>query len=534
MFEARSRIVKFAVAPLAAALLLAGCASDGDSESISAPTAVAEGMVNVSTTDIGAPFSGGTLTFGSYAEPASLDPAKTIAAVTTGGVEMVNIYDSLMRLDAESDEIVPQLAASLVPDSDFRNWTLTLREGVTFSNGMPLDSAAVKASQERYASKPAPEAGLWKGSVVKIETPDANTVTYELNKSWSDFPGILTSGPGMIVAAESDGADGKFTPIGAGPFTFGEWRQGESMLINARAGYWAGTPNLKAVQFLYLPSTQVGKETFINGGIDATFVREPIEIDEMMELGTSGYISTTAAGNAAIINATAGRAGSDPRVRRAMALAVDPAVINERAFGNPDIGDSSIFPSYSRWRTETSGPAPDVAEAASLVSEAKADGYDGKLKVVDGIDPASQQIVLAAEAQLEAVGFDVQVEQLPTIGDQIRVIAADRDYDLAGWGLSFRESDPLPKLFAAMHSSGKQTYGMYTSPAMDALIEQFQIASDLSTKQDLMDKIQQQVNTDVPFLSYGALADFIVWDKDVHGVLGSSSAMVLFGDAWKS
>lgn len=532
MYRTKELLWKSIAVPFAATLLLVGCASGADTGSGAATDQLSEGMRGA--TDSGDPVSGGALSFGAYSEPAALDPAVAIAAVTTGGIEMLNIYDSLLRFDTESNEFVPQMAQSLDHDDDFRTWTLTLRDGVKFSNNMPVDAAAVKASQERYAAKPAPEAALWNDSVESIETSGDKTVTYTLNKSWADFPGLLTTGPGMIVSTESDGPDGKFTPIGAGPFTLATWAQADSMTLSAREDYWAGEPNLDALRIVYLPGTQVGLETMYNGGIDSTFVREPDEVDEVVERGMSGYVNMTAAGNAALINASEGRPGADPRVRQAMQLAVDPQIITQRAFDDPDLGNGTIFPEYSRWHTQTRATPVAPEKAKQLLAEAMADGYDGKLEVIDASDPASQQTALAVEAQLEAVGFDVRVNLMPTIGDQVRTIAKERNYDLAAWGLAYRESDPFPKMQATMHSEGKQVYGMYTSPEMDSLIDELQLASDKDKKAELVDQIQQQVNKDVPYLVYSSFAEFVVWNPTVHGVVGSSNSMVLFGTAWKS
>lgn len=374
---------------------------------------------------------------------------------------------------------------------------------------------------------------MWNDSVVGIETPDEKTVVYTLDKSWSDFPGLLTTGPGMIVSTDSDGPDGVFTPIGAGPFELDTWTQADNITMTARDDYWAGKPHLDSLRIVYLPSTRVGMETMYSGGIDATLVREPEEITEVLDRGMSGYANMTAAANSAIINAAEGRPGADPRVRKAMQLAIDPQVVTERAFDVAELGDSTIFPEYSRWHTNTAGTAVDQAEAKRLLEEAKADGYDGKIEVIDGSDPASQQTALAVEAQLEAVGFDAEINLMPTVGDQIRTVAAERNYDLAAWGLSYREADPFPKMSATMHSTGKQTYGMYTSPEMDALIEQLQAESDPAKKAEVIDQIQQQVNQDVPYLVYSSLAEFIVWNPNVHGVIGTSGSMVSFGQAWK-
>ncbi|WP_305092928.1 ABC transporter substrate-binding protein [Prescottella sp. R16] len=528
---------KTALVAAAAGLALTGCASatdtaDGASLSASTFSELREGMINVEPAS-GDATSGGTLTFGAYSEPRSLDPAETIAAVTTGGVEMLNVYDSLMRFDAETATFVPQMAESLDHDDDYRTWTLTLRDDVTFSNGDPVDAAAVRSSQERYARSKGPESSLWIDNVREVSTPDTRTVVYRLDNPWPEFPGILATGPGMIVAAAADGPDGSFTPIGAGPFTLERWAPTTEIVLAANDTYWAGQPHLDALKIVYLSGQQTNIDTLRTGGIDASFVREPDHVEDVLSDGTSGYVNLAAAQNAAIINTAEGRPGADPRVRRAMQLAIDAPQMTDRIYNGYGLGDSTLFPEYSRWHTETSGLAYDPEAARALLDAAKADGYDGKVEYIKANTPTDQRSALTFEAMLEAVGFDVQVNIVPTVNDQIRLVAADRNYDVSGWGLAFRESDPYPKMFATMSSGGTQTYGMYTSPEMDALLAEFQQEADLDAKRATMDRIQQQINQDVPFLVYGPFAEFVVWNDSVHGVVGSANTMVFFGGAWK-
>lgn len=531
-YKARTLVGRAVVLGAAAALLASGCASgvDADASSQDGSQVLKEGLIHPE--DGGNPVEGGEIAFGVFAEPASLDPAATIAALTTGGLEMVNIYDSLLRFDSESQEFTPQMAEGIDSDDGNRTWTLKLRDDVNFSDGTPIDAAAVKASQERYIAKKGPESALWTDTVSDISTPDPQTVVYALNKSWSDFPGLLTSGPGMVVAPAADGVDGAFTPIGAGPFEFGSWTGGESMSLVRNDDYWAGTPHLDSLKIVYMPSANVAIETMAAGGIDATFVRDPDQVAQVLADAPSGYINMTAAQNAAIINSEEGRPGQDPRIRRAMQLAVDTKLMTERAYGTSE-GSSSIFPAYSRWHTETQGLPYDPDEARRLVDAAKADGYDGKLEYIEASDPGSQQAALTFQSLLESVGFEVEINLLATASDQIRTIIVDRDFDVAGWGLSYREADPYPKMFATMHSRGTQTYSMHTSPEIDALIENFQIAPENDDKLKIMDQIQQKVNEEVPYLVFGPFSETAIWTEKLHGVAGTSNSMLLFGTAWK-
>jgi peptide/nickel transport system substrate-binding protein len=526
-----------AVAVIAVAALVAGCSSatdgsdggDSDSNSLDTTT-LKEGMLNV--TEGGDPVDGGTLRFGAFAEPRSLDPAVTIVAGTTGGIEMANIDDTLMRFDAKEQDFVPELAESLEPDAEHDTWTLTLRDGVKFSNGDTLDAAAVKASQERYASMPAPETALWAASVKKISTPDDHTVVYDLKKSWPGFPTILSTGPGMIVDADDVGKDENFKPIGAGPFTLDSWSPQEKMVLAANPDYWGGKPHLDSFAIVYIGDQQTGLDTMKSGGLDANFVRDPDKVEAAVEAGLGGYVNMVAASNMALINAAEGHPGADPRVRQAMQLAIDPQVMMSRAFNGAGEGGSTLFADYSRWHTETEGLAQDQEKAKQLLEEAKADGYDGKVEYIEASDPGSRASALAFKAQLEAVGFEVKLNLMRTIADQIAAIVVDKSYDVAAWGLNFREADPFSKMYSTMHSSGTQTYNMYTSPEMDALIDEFQSTTSTEDGVAVMEKIQQKLNEDVPFLNYGPFAEVTFWNKDVHGIVGAANSTFMANEAW--
>ncbi len=539
MNRTRRLLLPLCAGAVAVGMLASGCAADDGGASATGSSAVNafadlhDGMINLGD-DEGDPVRGGTLSFAGYGEPSTLDPAKTIAAVTTGGVELANIYDTLMRYDTASGTYKPQLAKGLAHSDDYRTWTLTLRDGVSFSDGTPLDAAAVKASQERYAAAKAPEGPLWNDNVAAIDTPDAHTVVYTLTKPWPGFAYALTSGPGMIVAASAGAPGAGFHPVGAGPFTLDKWEHGNAITLSARADYWGGAPNLDAVKFVYFPTTQVALETFFNGGVDMALVREPEEVQQVLDQGLPGYVNMTAASNAGIINAEPGRPGADVRVRKAMQLAIDPATLSLRAHGDPAYGHSELFSAYSHWHTDVAEPKTDKAEAAALVQQAEADGFSGAISVETGPGEALQKQAIAIEAELESVGFDVDLKVMPTQGDHLRSVAAEHDYDLAVWGLALRDSDPYPKMLSAMHSGGTQLYGMHTSPAMDALIDRFQAESDDAERVRIAGEIQRQVDEDAPFVVFGYNAEDVAWSPDVHGVTGTSNSMVLLGKAWKS
>ncbi|WP_235736405.1 ABC transporter substrate-binding protein [Nocardioides alcanivorans] len=527
----RTPVFRAAVAAVAVTALLAAC---GESEGVSSgpkERTYTEGMIGAN--DSGEPTKGGTLEWAAFSEPRSLDPAVIIAASTTGGVEMAAIFDTLLRYDPEAEDFVPKLAESLEGNDEGTEWTLKLREGVKFSDGTDLDAEAVKWSQERYATNKGPEAALWAGNVTDIEVVDPLTITYKLNKPWFLFPSILSTGPGMIVAKSSD-KGGEFKPVGAGAFALDKWAPQEAVTLKARSDYWDGAPNVEAFKILYLSDQQTGIDSMKKGDIDSVLVRDPDLVDELLDADVPGYMNVIAMSNVALVNATEGHPGADERVRKALAMGIDPDLIRERAYEGHGLAGSTMWLDYSRWNTDTDGPAYDPDEAKKLLDEAKADGYDGKISYLDASDPGSRNTALAVKANLEAIGFEVTLDLKRTVAEQIDSIAVNRDYDVAAWGLSYREGDPFSKLFSTLHSSGTQTYGMPTSPEMDAAIEEFQQAGDESAQLAAMDKIQQVSNDTVPYLNWGPMPEMTFWNDNVHGIVPASTSMFFVEDAWIS
>lgn len=523
------------LATTAVLALATSCASSDDAEKRETGPTVGSftpGLVNLP--EAGDVVEGGTLTFGSYAEPLELDPVKTIVAGTTGGTEMAAVYDVLMRWDEEEQAVVPQLAESLTSDQDHTTWTLTLRPDVQFSDGTTLDAEAVKWSIERYLEQGGHDAAVWKHNVEGMEVTGDLSLEFTLSRPWPSFDSLFTTGIGMVVAKSSD-AGKQFTPVGAGPFVLSERAPQERMTFTPNADYFAGKPPLAKLEFVYIVDPNALWDSFGQDEVSMAIMRDPIVVEEALTEKTAGYLQMVGLGVTGLINSREGRPGSDVRVRQAIQLAIDPELVNERANEGAGVVSSSLFPETSRFHQEdVSGLPHDPEQARELVEAAKADGYDGKLTYLQGSSPQQRAIGQAVEAQLDAVGFDSEVEYLPSITDLISRVVVDGDYDMSTWGLSWRDSAPYARMFGINHSSGGIGYGTASSPEMDQLIEDFQAAATEEEQLAAAAALQEGWNELAPAMVLGPTAEFNLWQDDVHGVTTNSNTMVLLDEAWVS
>lgn len=525
---------RISVALIGAGILLSSCSSGNGDVSINdtadVGSAFQTGLVNVQEKQ-GEVVKGGTLTYGVQLLPPSLDPAKTAARDDAGGA-LAAVYDVLMSYDPATDEFKPKVAKALDASDGGSTWTLKLRKDVQFSDGTPMDADAVVASINRYNAGGGNGAELWLESVASIESTDAETVVFRLNAPWQRFPSMLSLGHGMIVAPAAD-KGGAFTAIGAGAFTDEKFAPNEERVYKANPTYYGGQVNLDQLRIVPLNGPQANLESLEAGQLDIAYIRgNSSAINTAKEKGYPGYIGVLNVGGAEIINNREGKPGSDVRVRQAIAYALDPELIDERAENGLGLPGSEVFGPTSRWHTDTPGVAYDPERAKELLSQAKADGYSGTLDYVVLSEPKDQAGGLAVQTLLQAVGFDVNLVAAGTVVDLIQKVYVKHDYDLAHSGLGLYEAIPDLGLYSTVNSKSRSNTSGYANPDMDALILELQRANGDTTAKQVISKIQSLWNETVPSAPTSGLPAFWAWQKNVYDIVPTAAGIMLFDQAW--
>ncbi|WP_247596040.1 MULTISPECIES: ABC transporter substrate-binding protein [unclassified Rhodococcus (in: high G+C Gram-positive bacteria)] len=487
-------------------------------------------MVNVQS-QAGEAVMGGTLTYGVQLLPTSLDPAKTGARDDAGGA-LAAVYDVLMSYDTGTGGFEPKLAQSLDTNDGGTTWTLKLRSDVKFSDGTPLDADAVIASINRYNEGKGNGAELWLDSVASIESADASTVVFLLNAPWQRFPSMLALGHGMIVAPAAGGGD-TFTAIGAGPFIDEKFSPNEERVFKANTTYYGGQVNLDQLRMVPLNGPQANLESLEAGQLDIAYIRgNSSAINTAKEKGYPGYISVLNTGGAEIINNREGRPGSDVRVRQAIAYALDPELIDQRAENGEGLPGSELFGPTSLWHTDTPGVAYDPAKATELVTQAKADGFSGTLDYVVLSEPKDQAGGLAVQSLLQAVGFEVNIIPVNNVVDLGMKVYVKHDFDLSHSGMGLYEAIPDLGLYSTVNSQSRSNTAGYVNPDMDKLLLDLQHAKDGKASEEVLSEIQTLWNETVPSAPISGLPSFWAWQKNVHNIVPTAAGIMLFDQAW--
>jgi peptide/nickel transport system substrate-binding protein len=513
----------------------------------------------------GEPKRGGTLTFGVFGENLGFDPVVSNAVGTNGGHELNAIYSSLMRWNPETKKAEPRLAESLSSNADFTQWTLKLRPGVKFTDGTTLDAEAVVYNLERYVKYNGRFSGLVK-LIKESRAVDPTTVQFDLTTTWAGFPFLLTLSPGMIASPTALKACGttpprecsfNTNPVGAGPFVLSSFKPKEATELRKNPGYFAGEPYLDSVRFVYIAGADKTYEAIKTNGLQAGFLREADVIKKAKDEKTGGFEVLNWLGEILLLNngvkvkcsggkpepICAGRADgtevattpitADKRIRQAVAAAIDPKVVDDRANAGAGLPGQELFQKGSSWSVGTPGPKYDPARAKALVEEVKAEGkWDGTIRFTCNNAPNRVATALAVQTMLQAVGFKVQlkndIDLLATIGE----VLTKKDFEIACWGFSIYEDEPFINLESNLSSASSGNWIGYSNPDLDAALKRSLAAKTTDEKKKAFDDIAKLWTEDVPSVGLAATAEYIAWRSEVKGIRMTSTTSVLFENAW--
>ena len=203
-----------------------------------------------------------------------------------------HVYRGLVRPvpgEVNAERFEPDLAESWEPSSDLKAWTFKLREGVEFHGGYGEFTADdVVFSLNRARSKKTSIYAKFYKQFDDVKALDKNTVRITLKTPQSKLlllPNLLGWQACMIMsrkAAEKLGDKIKTHPIGTGPFAFKEHVPQERLVLVRNDNYYRGKPNIRQINFRFLPDSSSRSLAFKAGELHIIeVVREQRAVDQV-------------------------------------------------------------------------------------------------------------------------------------------------------------------------------------------------------------------------------------------------------------
>jgi peptide/nickel transport system substrate-binding protein len=541
-------------------IMVAGACSSSKGNSAAPTTATG----SATTAAAAQPVTGGTITFGEFSSPAGLDPIIMTGSGTTGLTESEAVYDTLLHYDPPSGQYNPGTALSATPNADATVWTVKLRPNVKFSDGTDYNADAVVFGIDRHRSGqpgdvPCAEviacpknsvSSTFPASYISDATAvDPLTVQITLRQSWQGFRAALASEIGLVPSPTALKKDCtvptapvaqcsfNLSPVGAGPFLVTSFKPGEGITMVRNPTYWGGPAYLDGLQFVNLGDG--GGDKTLNAlqadQLQMAFLRDPATVAKAHDAGITGFSNFSYGGAIIQMNlANPTASTSKPVVRQIVSEAVDPNVINTRAYQGKGHASSQLLPPDFRWYPGVPGPKYDPADATKLVAQAKAAGWDGKLRVLTNNSPTGTNVGLAVQAELEAVGVAVTLDDGRDIQGATALLV-QKNFDTFFGGMAAGNDDTAEIAIAQNFQSGVPSNRVgIADPALDAGIKALFAASADADKVAAYKTIMTELNSQQPILPIAKIEEFIVWPSKVHGVQPAIKTTVYLNKAWIS
>lgn len=419
--------------------------------------------------DAYAAISGDTLIIGQTGDIVSLDPARRVDTLT--GIIQRHLYSPVLTRQPDMT-VGPGVAIKHERVSPVK-WRLTLREGMKFSNGEPVDAEAVRYTIARLnAEETKSPIRSFFVNLVKIEIESPTVVAIETSGPDALFEARMTNlqlvPPKYTAQAGEKFAD---APIGSGPYVFDRWKRNEEVVLTANPTYGGpDKPKFKRLVFRPIPEEIARISAVKTGAVHLVTSLSPSQAGSLKE--ADGVKVLSAGSNRVMVvqfNKMAEPA-NDPRFRRAVGFAINrDEIIKGLMKGYADPVTTIYGSAIQGVPKGVPGDFPfDPDQAKKLIEEIGLKGKEIELAGAVGRYPLDRETALAVGAQLRRVGLNVKVRtsEYGTFAEDIKSNRVGPVFIQPHGNVWL---DPLPQIIAFMYSKGH--WSGWREPELDAMID---------------------------------------------------------------
>lgn len=485
------------------------------------------------------PRSKATFTVGMTEDIDSLNP---FVGVQSNSYEMFGVmYDQLMDYGPKDGTPTPRLATSWSSSPDGLTWTYKIRQGVTWSDGVPLTASDAAYTFDRiiHGSAEQTNYGNYAALITKAAAPDPGTLVLTVRKPgpvmthlivpiipehiWKNIP------EKAVPTFANDKAE-----VGSGPFVLDKRVPHQYVAFKANKNYWGGAPKIDELVFRVYDNADAEVQALKNG-----------EIDFADSISNTLYESLKGAPGVKRIAADSGRfdeiafnngaatasgkpigdgnpALKDPGVRRAISTAIDRKALVAKVLGGYGRPGTSVIPStWAKFHYEPTDDAQnfDLAKAAQSLEQAGyRKGPDGIRRTPDGRKPLNLRLFARQENQqsqdtaqyvkgwLGQLGIKVTVSVISE--SKLTEVIGRGEFDMFEWSWGV-EPDPdyqLSTFTCGQRSTGSNGHysaglsdSFYCNPAYDALYQRQKTELNPAARQDLVRQAEKLLYDDAGY-----------------------------------
>jgi len=500
---------------------------------------------------------GGRLVVALRTEPRTLNPAVANDAASREVIGRMG--GDLIHINRQTQLTEPALASSWSRSKDGREYTLTLRKGVRFSDGHPFDADDVvftfRVMQDEKIGSSNRELLIVGGKPIVVKKVGQYSVRVSLAEPYAAaeriFDSISILPRHLLESAYASGAladswtlaTAASSIAGLGPYRLKEHVAGQRLVLERNPFYWKADstkkrlPYIDELVFLFTGNEDAQVIRFQNGESDVLGRSGADNFNVLVKDRNARRFQLADLGPSLEYNflffnlndlsrknlpqvAARQRWFTDLNFRRAVSRAIDREGIAKlvyRGRGVPLWGN--VSPGNRLWvNASLPHPARSVAEARAILKKA---GYswrgDGSLVDRQGqrveftiatsaTSTQRTQMATLIQADLKELGMDVRVVPIE-FRALIERVFESFDYDASVFGLGGGDADPNGEMNVWMSSGSNHLWRLgQTSPAtpweaeIDRLMQQQLVTLDVSERKRLYDRVQAIIGENQPFI----------------------------------
>ncbi len=408
-------------------------------------------------------------------------PRAGLSVISDDAYLLVRLGAAETFVRADADGTTSPLLATDWTQTSPTTWRFTLRDGVTFHDGTPLDASAAVTALTAAATAATPPRSL-KGVGLTATAVDSRTVEITTAKADPLVPLRLSSPSTAILAPAAYGA----TPpsavkTGTGPFTLETYVNGERIDLRRNEAYWGAAPALDAVTAQIIADPAARTAALRAGDVDlvegvpapqVTAVREDPDLDVAifdLPRTTTLYVNTTKAPLDRL------------EVRRALDLVIDRAALAATLLEGAAAPASGYVGPAMAWDPDRTATTPDVAKAKELLAAAGVN--DLRLQLWTYPTRAElPELATAVQDMLRSAGITVEITVAEYATLEPKVLAGEHDLFL----LSRSHVTDVPDVGAFLLSdhtcTGGYNLNRFCDPELDALLAPLATTADQAAR----------------------------------------------------
>ncbi len=468
------------------------------------------------------PQYGGTLVMGLEAETTNgLNPVNAQAAVS-GHILFRALYDTL-TIEGANGEAVPNLLESFSSNDDFTEWTLTLRPGISFHDGTPADSAALRRHFEENAKGTLTGISVGDWEIETIEIVDDLSVKLVLGKPFAPLPKYLTSHLGYFGAPSMHdlGQEGAArNPIGTGPFMLDEWIPNDVTRMVRNPNYWRTDsegrqlPYLDALEFRPNNDSDARYAALRSGDLDANVDNTGVRVDDYNEQFKTFWQGEAYAETTYLMFNNSRAPFDNVEFRRALAQCTDGQTFNTLRWDGQPPATGPFSPGTPGYLADSGYPGFDPDAGRAAIDRL------GVTSVELGttIDPANLLNTELLAAMWGDCGLDVSITQV----DQAELITNAVFGNFTAFLWRNHPSFGLAPERIWWHSKFGQgialNFGRINNPAIDAALDESLTIDDPERRRQLAEDVNRAFAEGVHNLWFYYSKWLIAAHDHVHGI----------------